>query len=332
MIPYNLDSPFLSQLSAILNVTNKEPSNPAPGNPSISPPRGNPYSKPPLLRPKRVRGGVRISAEEAEASKGWASQRWLRVVEQAAEGPRLVEGLEYARAGQTKRMAVASGLIDGLVQGRSPRAYVTQLRFETFTDVEWSKVIAAMSEGAIYAAKSLAGELPPNIEDVFVPLGLKLFPTEPSDVTPSCTCGDSVPWCKHACCLAHLFGAKLSSEPLLIFAIRGLDSEELRERLRERRAVAGATTGSIPVYAQRVPGASDIPNRPIEESEHQFWDVGPELAQLELPLAPPPVSHPLLRRLGQSPFQSAPFPLVGLLASCYEAISEASLRAEEPET
>jgi hypothetical protein len=45
---------------------------------------------------------------------------------------------------------------------------------------------------------------------------------------------------------------------------------------------------------------------------------------LDIPLSPPPVSHPILRRLGQSPFVNATFPLVGLLASCYDTISQAA--------
>jgi hypothetical protein len=68
----------------------------------------------------------------------------------------------------------------------------------------------------------------------------------------------------------------------------------------------------------------------LEEVLDRFWDAGPGLHEIDLPLDPPPVSHPLLRRLGPSPFPNAQFPLVGLLASCYETISEAARKTEEP--
>jgi hypothetical protein len=62
-------------------------------------------------------------------------------------------------------------------------------------------------------------------------------------------------------------------------------------------------------------------------------DAGSGLSQLDIPLDAPKVSHPLLRRLGQSPFTGvAAFPLVGLLASCYDTISRDALRAAEEPT
>ena len=39
--------------------------------------------------------------------------------------------------------------------------------------------------------------------------------------------------------------------------------------------------------------------------------------------------HPLLRRLGPSPFESSRFPFVGLLATCYDVISKAALMNDD---
>ena len=61
---------------------------------------------------------------------------------------------------------------------------------------------------------------------------------------------------------------------------------------------------------------------PLDQDVGRFWDAGPELAEVDLQLEPPAVSKPLLRRLGPSPFDQASFPLVGLLATCYDVISE----------
>ncbi len=303
-----------------------------PGTPGV------PAPKAPLLRPRKVRGGVKLGAGEGvgEHAIGWAAQRWSRVVELAAEGSRLREGLEYAKLGQTRRMTIASGVIESQVQGRSDRAYTTTLRFEVFSAEQWEKVVASMAEGAIYAAKLLSGELPASIEDLFAPMGLKLFPGEPGEMRVSCNCGDSSAWCKHVCCIAHLFASRLSSEPFLMFSLRGIDPEDLQERLRQRRTAATSTQpgqpGSALVYSQRIPGVDEGSRAAIDSSPEQFWEAGPQLQELELLIAPPQVSHPLLRRLGQSPFPNAPFPLVGLLASCYESISEEALHPKEAST
>ena len=278
-------------------------------------------------KPRRVRAGIKLMGE-APGEKSWTAQRWIRLLEQAAEGPRLVEGMEYAKLGQTKKLEVLRGLIDGIVQGRQMRPYTTQLRVAPFEHDQWQNVVETMAGQAVYAAKLLAGELPANIEDVFVPLGLKLFPTELAEVTPSCTCGESG-WCKHVCCIAALFAERLAGDPFLMFTLRGLESDDLLERLRQRRATttAAAAHGAVPVYVARIPGVSDQAAPALEECIDRFWETGPELREVDFPIEPPQVTHPLLRRLGPSPFPpaSAKFPLVGLLATCYEIARNVAL-------
>lgn len=311
-------------------------------------------AKPLPLKPRRVRGGVKISAAEQTDlwSKSWAAQRWVRLIEQGAPGKRAVEGLEYAVLGQTKSLHVEPGALVAMVQGRAERAYQTKLTLTPLTAEQWDRVVGVMTDQAVYAAKLLAGDLPTNIEDVFSPLGLKLFVTEPAELTCSCTCVEFTseaherkekgetgpqPWCKHAACAVYLFAQRLSGDPFQMFKLRGLDGAELFERLRHNRAVANASKTNPSVYVGRVPGVSDAAPMALEATR-DFWELPPELETLETPIEPPPVSHPLLRRLGPSPLaaaapgrESSPpatFPLVGLLASCYEMISETVIREE----
>ncbi|MFA6045699.1 MAG: hypothetical protein WC718_12015 [Phycisphaerales bacterium] len=325
---------------------------------SQPPATGNVPAPKVLLHPRRVRGGVKLTGGVVDGPTLWAAQRWLRLAEQVAQGARLGEGLEYAKLGQTKRLANLPGRIEATVQGRADRPYTVTITLDVIPESGWEPVVSSMAEGAIYSAKLLSGELPTNIEDVFAPRGLKLFPTEPSELTVSCTCAEHMAavqaakdapvapvapaapgaaenpsdplWCKHLCCVAYLMAHRLATEPFLMFSLRGLDGRELLERLRDRRAAAGAPPGDRqPVYVQHVAGVTDNPGAPLEEVVTKFWDSGPELAEVDLPLGPPGVSHPLLRRLGQSPF-TAPFPLVGLLASCYDTISQAAREEDAP--
>lgn len=278
-----------------------------------------------LTRPRRVRGGVRLKITDEHLSESWAASRWARLIEQVATGEVIVDGLEYAREGQTRRMSIDPAKVEAAVQGRSDRPYKTVLTLTPLSDEQWERVAAAMADQAMYAAKLLSGDLPPSIEDVFAPLGLKLFPSDPAEVQPSCSCREDGPWCKHAVCAAYLVAQRLAEDPFVIFSLRGMPGESLIERLRQRRAVAG-TVGLTPVYSPRLPGLADVSGVALESSVDRFWEVGPELDQIDLPLEPPAVNHPLLRRLGPSPFQEARFPLVGLLATCYELISEHAIR------
>lgn len=352
------------------------PSNPSPDRPAAKPPAsdvpaqralsrppGVPFAgsvrpaKPLPVNPRRVRGGVKISAAEQQTlwSDSWAAQRWVRLIEQGAPGKRAVDGLEYAVLGQTKSMHIEPGTVVAAVQGRADRAYQVKLSMPVIGAEDWDRVVRVMTEQALYGAKLLAGDLPANIDDVFIPMGLALFPSKAEDLTCSCTCTDfaaderarsarkaageepgPVLWCKHAACAAYLVAQRLSSDPFQMFRLRGLDGHELLERLRHSRAVASSSKTNPSVYAGRVPGVSDAPPAAYG-ADADFWDLPPEFDQLEAPIQPPPVSHPLLRRLGPSPLSApatgraappAAFPLVGLLASCYETISESIIREE----
>lgn len=303
------------------------------------------------MKPRKVRGGVKLGSQSGEFPDSWPAQRWLRLVESLAPGDCLVAGLEYARIGQTRLLTTEPGIIRATVQGSVISPYKASVSLPALTHEQSERIIAAMTDQAVYAAKLLAGELPANIEDVFIPLGLRLFP-EASELVPRCTCPVGRPvvpgrapgarppprptdgppvWCKHLCCAAYLVAERFTTDPFLIFTLRGLPRDELIERLRQRRLVAGSGQERIPIYAPLIPGITDSQAPPLEEVAGRFWEAGPQLGQIDLPIGPPEVTHPLLRRLGPSPFPAGKFPLVGLLATCYEVISADILRRELPE-
>ncbi|MEM9065237.1 MAG: hypothetical protein AAGB51_07080 [Planctomycetota bacterium] len=288
------------------------------------------------MNPKRVRNGIKLSSKEGVHPSTWAGQRWARLVEEAVAGDEAVEAVEYAVNGQTRRMTIENGVVRAAVQGRADRPYQITLEFQRFAPEQWDKVVGVLADQAVHAAKLLAGELPTNIEDLLAPLGLKLFPTEATDVKVATTCktkpaprpDGSEPWSKHMGCVGYLLADKLDADPFLIFQLRGMDPGDLLERVRQQRALAGLGGDAAPVYAPVVPGASDVQAGELDNQD--FWAAGPELGMVETPVRPPDVSHPLLRRLGSSPFQGR-FPLVGLLATCYDLIGTAAIQGEPEE-
>jgi len=163
----------------------------------------------------------------------------------------------------------------------------------------------------------------------------ELAPAVVAEATPAEAPGPSTPWCKHICCVMGLVAERLSQDPFLIFTLRGLSKDDLLERLRQRRALVsarGATGGTtdrpVAAYSPRIPGLSDSPSATLESALSEFWGSNPDLDGLDLPMQRPEVGYLLLRRLGSSPFEQARFPLVGLLATCYEVLSETTLRNE----
>lgn len=419
----------------------------------------------PTMHPRKVWGGVRLGESVPGASKkprgyrpkgqdlpeepagpapiagisvqpaGWIAERFRRLCEQAAPPEQYAEGQEYARVGQTRRLEILAGLIRAKIQGRMPEAYQTEVRLPVLTAAQWDEFLGKVVEHTRYAAGLLAGELPASIEDLTLPMGVRLFPAAPSDLALSCTCdvfrglrrdqdgrivepapGEATaaeraqPWCKHVCCAILLVADRLSREPFALFRLRGMAEEDVIVRLRERRLAAGVAKSAAgaggaggggdgvggggraalsPVFRPHLPGLDDrlefsgkgragggeggvdvegvgevedgVEDAAVEgdgvEGENglivvggvseglvgrpavsidSFWRSGEELSDLDLALERPAVSHPLLRRLGPTPFEGAKFPLVGLLATCYDvfaagAVREAEQSADEPE-
>ncbi len=288
-----------------------------------------------LVNPRRVRGGVKFKLKAGESPRSWVTQRLLRVAEQGAAAEVYKDGLEYARLGQTKRLTIEDTLCEGVIQGRSDKPYHTTLSLSQFDAESQERVVGAMADQVRYAAKLLSGELPSNIEDVFAPLGLKLFPAEPTDIKPECDCpdwSDEQPWCKHAVCLTALLAERMGDDPMLIFGLHGMPSQELIDGLRQKRAVGVLGPGPAPVLLQHVPGVSDIPSAPLDDALETFWEVGDELKELDTPIEPPALNCVLLRRLGSSPFPEGQFPLIGLMATCYQLIGDDAIREDESET
>ena len=279
----------------------------------------------------RSRAGVRMTSREGVVGVSWEGRRWMRIVEEAAHNDRLLEGIELARAGKCVSLRIEPGRVVGVVlDGQPSRRREATLTTDLFTHEQWERIIETMVDQAVYAAKILGGELPTNIEDVFRPLGLRLFPTGEGELRTSCRCerhgAGPDQWCPHACCVAALAAEQIEREPLLLFLLRGVTGDDLLERIRQRRSAGRAGTGPVPAYAPASPPIGRPV--PLEDTIDGFWDAPAGTAEIDTAPRKPEVSHALLRRLGPSPFGKGGFPLVGLLATCYDVVSEAARRED----
>jgi len=314
----------------------------------------------PAAAPRRVRGGVRLADPEWPIALSWPARAWIAMAERAVPRAAWAEGLAYAQAGQTRTFNLAcasgNGLVSGEVQGRADRPYRAAIHIPPFSDREWDSAIRILSSRALFTARLLSGELPDELAPAFAEALIDPFPADPAGCRASCTCADfsaaaqgaggysvgsSSFWCKHLACIAILAGEALTRRPALLFTLRGLSAEELLDRITRFRSESRAESrgrdgngGPAPANiaparsAPQVPGVEQVSD-PLDAHLEDFWSLRASLDELETPLRAPEVSHALLRRLGPSPFPEAKFPLVGLLATCYDVISESVLRERD---
>ncbi|HMN27093.1 MAG TPA: hypothetical protein PKE45_02970 [Caldilineaceae bacterium] len=290
-------------------------------------PRYDEYFEP--TRPRRTDQGIKARSQRGEFVKNWWAERWIKALERLMDPGRLRRGRAYARSGQVLSIEESEGGIRAKVQGSRPKPYTVSIHLTKLTDREWSMVLKALSERAIFAAQLLAGEMPHEIEEAFADAGVTLFPMQRNDLMTTCSCPDPANPCKHVAATHYILGEQFDEDPFLLFRLRGRSQEQIISGLRANRSSENAQVlAETPVaYALEEAGP------PLEEELAHFWSLQQPLAHFTLNLKPPVTRRPLLKRLGQPPFLAGNLDL--LLGPAYDAISEAALAAalaDNPET
>jgi uncharacterized Zn finger protein len=182
--------------------------------------------------PREARGGIKAQSERGDFGQSWWAKRWITVLESFDIGARLGRGRSYARRGQVLSIEIDKGNVRAKVQGSRPRPYDVELKIKTLSAADWKKLAEALSREALFAAKLLGGEIPPDIERTFKVTGLSLFPERSGDLKTSCSCPDWSNPCKHIAAVYYLLGEEFDRDPFLIFKLRGMDREALMKMLR----------------------------------------------------------------------------------------------------
>jgi uncharacterized Zn finger protein len=233
----------------------------------------------PPSRPRAVDGGLKARTARGAIGATWWSRRFLDVLESFAMGNRLTRGRAYARKGQVISLEVTPGVVRAQVQGSRARPYRVAIGLAAFTELIWAKAEIALSEQALPSAKLLAGEVPPELEQIFADAGAPLFPQHANDLDQQCSCPDWEVPCKHLAATFYLLAEAFDADPFLILRWRGRDQEQLLSRLRELR---GAEAVVESAHARPEPTTFGT-----ELALAGLADVGAELDRFWLP--PPPL-------------------------------------------
>jgi len=279
----------------------------------------------PPSKPRDVKGGIRARSRRGAFGQSWWARRWIAVLEGFELGGRLQRARAYARRGQVVSISIEKGRVDAVVQGSRPEPYAVSLETRTLPAAEWARLAATLTREARFAAKLLAGEMPPDVEEAFRRAGLSLFPAQKEDLRTSCSCPDWSNPCKHIAAVYYLLGEEFDRDPFLVFRLRGLDRDELVRLL-------GRAAATTPAPRERGHGARRAAVDPLPSEPSAFWQ-GSELPEGFLgEVEAPPVVAALLARLGQFPFWRGRQPLVEALAPAYHAASARGLEVFLGET
>ncbi|MFH0750691.1 MAG: SWIM zinc finger family protein [Chloroflexota bacterium] len=284
--------------------------------------------------------GLRAKSTRGAIGETWWSQRFIEVLEDFHEGPRLVRGRAYARRGQVIDMEVEAGEVRARVQGSRARPYSVSIGVTVLGDTDWARVEEAMASQAVFLARLLAGEMPHEIGDAFAATGLSLFPGTADDLDTDCSCPDWENPCKHIAAVYYLLAEAFDRDPFLIFAWRGRPRERLLTELRALRGRGAGTPASgaidesdaaLPAQADVMFGLvgldeADLTGEITGELVRRFWEPAGDLASVRVEPRAVAMPDAILRDLGPSGLSAGGRPLEDLLAPAYRAIVAAAVR------
>ncbi|GAA1343970.1 SWIM zinc finger family protein [Saccharothrix algeriensis] len=280
----------------------------------------------PATRPVRVEGGLTLRSKRGDVARTWWSRRFIGVLESFGMGGRLEQGRSYARTGQVMSLSLSTSLVVALVAGAGPQPFRARIGVRKFDDDDWRRIEHALADRAVFAAKLLAGEMPPEVEEVFAELGLTLFPESPRGMTMDCTCPDWEVPCRHLAATCYLLAESFDTDPFEILAWRGRSREDLLDRLRDLRdAAPGAAPDTGPDTG---PPHGEEAAPPPQEDPAAFW------LRPEAPAVPEP-EEPVARRPDAILDQLDPLTVAGRsvtdeLRPLYRRIAEPRLPTTRP--
>lgn len=188
-------------------------------------------------RPIRVEGGIRVRSKRGSIGERWWSRRFIDILESVCDPGRLGRGRSYARSGQVLDLELGPGLVTARVQGSRRTPYLVEIQITPYAADQWRELADALAAQALYRAKLLAGEMPPEIEEVFRACRLPLFPGR-RGLDMNCSCPDWGFPCKHLSAVLYVLAERFDDDPFLVLAWRGIARDALLDALRE----AGVTT------------------------------------------------------------------------------------------
>jgi uncharacterized Zn finger protein len=257
-------------------------------------------------KPVRVEGGIRARTQRGSIGEQWWSRRFIDLLESFADKGRLQRGRTYARQGQVLELSVAAYEVTAKVQGSRRRPYTVALGIDVIDGPDWEDIEQALASRAVFRARLLAGEMPPEIEEVFAEFGIPLFPRSARDLHIMCSCPDYGEPCKHAAAALYLLAEAFDDDPFLILAWNGRTKDQLLTTLRRE-----PLTAPDPLAVEEIPLAAE-----------RFWTPPAGLAKLRERPPAPSVPPGLLLQLVEPPqIKIRRRALADVLAPAFEALA-----------
>jgi uncharacterized Zn finger protein len=158
---------------------------------------------------------------------------WCENLERYSDyATRLPRGRSYVRNGCVVDLQITPGTIVGRVSGSE--LYTVTITVAGVPKRPWQAVCRDVAGTIDSVIELLQGRLSTSVMARLCEKGTGLFPT-PKEIGLACTCPDWAMLCKHAAAVLYGIGARLDTDPALLFTLRQVKQDDLVTR-------AGQTT------------------------------------------------------------------------------------------
>jgi uncharacterized Zn finger protein len=166
-----------------------------------------------------------VTIQGRAIAKSFWGKSWCANLERYSDYEnRLPRGRTYVRNGSVVDLQIAKSQVTALVSGSA--LYEVAITIAPITATHW-KAICRDCTGTIDSlVELLQGRLSKGVMDRVCREGDGLFPA-PKEIKLSCSCPDWAGMCKHVAAVLYGVGARLDETPALLFALRGVDENQL---------------------------------------------------------------------------------------------------------
>lgn len=211
----------------------------------------------------------RIAPRRGARATTWWGKAWVRAVEEAAYGDRdLVRGRTLARSGLVGGITVEPGrFLAAVEEGDDAFTVSGSVPMLGPDDLDAFAETVAAEAGRIGAL--MAGDLPHGLVEHAEEAGIELLPYG-GELATRCSCEPWVDPCPHALAVLYQLTWLMEADPFVLFALRGLERDDLLARLHTVATETRGPTSDADVArdaaerARRLLAALEDPDTPLD--------------------------------------------------------------------
>jgi uncharacterized Zn finger protein len=175
-----------------------------------------------------------VQLEGRTIAKSFWGKAWCTNLQSYSDySNRLPRGTSYLRQGAVIDLQIGPGVVNALVSGSD--VYRVTIEIRGLAAPHWDSLKRQCAGQIGSLVDLLRGQLSPKVMEMIARPREGLFPA-PAAIAMDCSCPDGAIMCKHVAAVLYGVGARLDTQPELLFVLRKVDHLQL---IGEASMVAG---------------------------------------------------------------------------------------------